>query len=274
MIAQVTQQPAQTPEELYENIHKKTWMRRTAGFLGGATLFAGVGALGGLLASVMPPLLSALEVPGAAAGVGMPGLLTVASNVALFGGAAAWLGLTIGADVGANAGSAAASIEENEKLARANGGKGIVQSTEPKKPVKLFNWKVGLFTGLLLATFGALIALNPITASTVALMGFQAGSTAASVASAAVLGGLGLSIGANFAHLSHKLSAGYAKILKGKAFDKGEAPAAVPEKSAEPALEYDTPTRSGKSFTSEERTDKLTRIITKTEERSELIAGR
>lgn len=209
-------------DQYYEVIHKKTWSRRTAGFLGAATLFAGLGAGVGAVAYFMPPLLAAVgfSVPTASASLSVVG---IASNMALFGAVGSFLGLAGGGDVGASSGAAAAGVEETEKLLRAAGAKIPEKPLEPKKPTKLLNWKVALATGAICAVFGALIALSPISASTVALMGFAPGSTAASITSAVVLGMYGAMLGVNVPALTHEFSAGYRKLLKGKFFEKESA---------------------------------------------------
>ena len=232
MASQAPQQ-TQPVEDYYEKIHKRTWSRRTSGFLAGATLLGVLGMAAGIVVSVLPPLLHAAGVAGAEEAVF--GSSAVLGNAALLGGAAAWLGMSIGADVGANAGSISAGLEEKEKRERANGvtpNKAEQKEPEPKKPVKLFNWKVAALTVAIFATFGALVALSPITASAAALMGFKAGSTAAIITSATTLGLLGATMGLNAPYLSLKLSNAYSSLLQGKPFEK-DAPAS--EKETQPA---------------------------------------
>jgi hypothetical protein len=266
-------------EDYYDKIHGKTWGRRTSGFIAGATLFGGFGMVGGAIAAFLPYALGAAGIAGAAA-VAAPGALVIASNAALFGGAAAWLGMTIGADVGSNAGSVAAGLEEKEKREK-SGQPAVAQSqaATTAKPPRLFNWKVGLVMGLMFAAFGALIALNPITASTVALMGFAAASPAASVASASVLGMFGATMGVNFPYLSNKISNYYSRLLKGKTFEKttdSEAAASLPLQPAvqqapelqAPAAAQDAQVKETRSFASDKMRFSLNGILEKTEERA------
>lgn len=275
MIAKVPE-PAATTEEIYETMHKKTWSRRTAGFLGAATLIGAAGFIGGALASCLPAALNGLGIAGAEGAV-LPGIGAVLGNAAIFGAAAGWLGVTIGADVGANAGAATATVEEINRMQVQNGGKPL--KLEPqKKPGSLINWKVSLITGALLAVFGAMAAMAPFTAPAVALLGITggAGSTAAVVAGATITGAFGLLLGMNFPHLSHKLSEGYHKLLKGKLTDKDPAPepslSAAVEKPT-PTAEYATPERKQDFAATERRATRLA-IIEKTEERSEVVASR
>lgn len=265
--------PQTREDHYYEIIHKKTWSRRTAGFLGGATLFAGLGAGVGAIISFMPPILEALGVSGASAAV--PSLAIVASNMALFAGAGSFLGVAAGGYVGASSGAAAAGVEETEKLLRAAGANIPEKPAEPKTASKLFKWKTAVVTGALFAVFGALIALNPLTASTVALMGFAHGSAAASITSAAAFSMFGAMLALNVPELTHRLSAGYRKILKGKIFEKESDQA--PEKHIEiekslPPQERITevtsePTRA--NFASKTTRTTLANILEKTEKTTE-----
>ena len=218
--------PATSSDETYDRIHRKTWGKRTSGFLGAATLFAGLGMVGGAIASFLPAALEGLGVPGASAGI--PAATSIVGNMALFAGASAWLGLTIGADVGANSGAATAVIEEPERRDRARGlAPTQDKAAAPAAKPKLFNWKTSLVMGALFAAFGAMVAMSPITAPVVALMGLKAGTAAAGIVAGAVLGMFGMSMGMNFPVISNKLSNKYSEILKGDAFEK--SPAQTPE---------------------------------------------
>lgn len=277
-------QKAQATEDLYSKVHKRVWSRRTAGFLAGATLLGTFGAVGGAIASFLPPVLGAMGVAGVTS-TAMPGLVAIASNAALFGGAAAWLGMGIGADVGANSGAAVATIEvEHERMQQLTGKKAPEEpATPPALPVKLLNWKVAAVTTALFATFGALIALNPLTAVAVGLMGFKAGSTAAVIASATTLGMFGAAMGVNFPELSYRLTRGYSRLLKGKWFEKETAPAPVaekevaapaPEQKSAPALNAEPEKETAPNFSTRAIRSKLSMIIEKTEDRNAEITYR
>lgn len=224
-----------TSEDTYDRIHKRTWGKRTAGFLGAATMFGAFGAIGGAVVSFMPAVMDSLGVPGVIS-AGLPEVGAILGNAALLGGAAAWLGVTIGADVGANAGAATATIEEQERINKARGLAKVPEREEPAKKPKMFNWKVALTMGALFAAFGAIVALNTLTApGVVAALGFKAGSTAASVACATIVGLFGATMGFNFPYISNKLSNGYSKWLKGEIFEK--APEQQPAQSESLAAE-------------------------------------
>lgn len=262
-------------EDYYDKVHVKTWSRRTAGFITGATLFGGFGMIGGALAAFLPYALGAAGIAGASA-VGAPTALAIASNAALFGGAAAWLGMSIASDVGANAGSVAAGLEEKEKREAAQQPAKQRTAPAPQEKPKMFNWKVSLVVGLMFAAFGALIAFNPLTASAVASMGFAAASPAASIASGTVLGMLGATMGINFPVLSNKISNYYSKLLKGKLFEPAPAQPQVetvraPELPSR-AQAQEVPAREGRSFAAEQKRFSLDGILEKNEENSaELI---
>ncbi len=267
-----TTEENQKSDQLYETLHKKTWSRRTAGFLAGATVLGGFGMAGGVIASFLPPLLGALGVSGAAS-VALPSAIAVASNAALFGGAAAWLGMAIGADVGANAGVAQATIEEKEKREGKSPAAAEPTQAAPAKKSPLLNWKVSLAAAAIFATFGALIAINPITAVGVAMLGFKAGSAAAIIGSATVLGLFGTTMGVNFPHLTSKLAQSYGKLLKGHYFEKENAPAPEPALAA-PAPEKPAPALNAepnmsetqtRSFATRETRFSLTNILEKNE---------
>ncbi len=259
---------SQNTDNSYDRIHKKTWSKRTAGFLAGATMFGAFGAVGGIIASVLPAALFSMAVPGATEAA-IPAIGAILGNAAIFGGAAAWLGIGIGADVGANAGAVNAGIEEQSIRKGHNAGKG----EQPAKPPKMLNWKTSLVMGVLFAAFGAIAAMSPITAPAIALMGFKAGTIAASVAGAAVIGMLGTTMGVNFAHISNKLSNGYTKILNGSAFEKSPAPeltaapaiaAQKPTHAHAPEQEQEKPTRSFAA----QKANYLSNIIEKTDDRT------
>lgn len=222
--------------DTYDRIHKKTWVRRTAGFLGGATLFGMLGMIGGSVMTLMPPLLAAAGVAGASAAA-MPTAAAVIGNIALFGGAAAWLGLTVGADVGSNAGAAEADLLEQRKFFKE---KGFVDTTTTmpetlspkaieKKGVlgvikdtalslfKGYNFKAGLTLAGIFAAFGAAVALSPITAPVIMMMGFEAGSVAASLTTAAALGLFGSTMGIKVSTHTNNLSNAYEQLLTSNA---------------------------------------------------------
>jgi predicted PurR-regulated permease PerM len=213
---------ANEPEDFYDKVHRKTWVRRVAGFMGGATLFAAIGAVGGVVAAFMPYAFGALGIAGAAA-VGLPTVAAVLSSVALFAAATGLLGMAIGADVGSNAGSVAAGLNEKEKREIANGNSPLKEQGKEKdqKPTPAFNWKVGAVSAGLFAAFGALMAFNPITAAVVVgAVGFPAASTAAVTASATLMGMFGATIGMPFGKYSNQLSNYYSDLITGKMFEE------------------------------------------------------
>jgi len=242
------------PEKLdyYDKIHRATWVRRVAGTMTGATMGAMFGAVIGIVAAFLPYTLGALGVAGATA-VAMPALLTVASTAALFAGAAAFIGIALASDVGANAGSIAAGLEEKEKREEA---KGLYKSQEqsPSQEAqktndvpngngapKYFSWKVASITAPLFDAFGALIAANPHPAvsSALAMMTGSVGGlggVAAMVASAVVFGMFGACIGAKNAMFSNKISNFYSKLITDKFFVDAPEKAPAVQPSAEPVL--------------------------------------
>ncbi|NBO18671.1 MAG: hypothetical protein EBV03_05465 [Proteobacteria bacterium] len=263
-------------EDTYDRIHRKTWSRRTSAFLGAATLFGAVGMVGGAIASVLPAAMEGMGVSGAA-GATLPDVGAVLGNMALFGGAAAWLGVTIGADVGANAGAGAAVIEEQDRRDREK-GLAPTPSQQPQKPAakpRMFNAKTALLMGAVFAAFGAIVAMSPITAPVVALMGLKAGTTAAGIVAGAVLGLFGATMGINFPVISNRLSNKYSEILKGDAFENkpevapqpaqpqlGTQPASPPAPAAEPTVQAEA--------TASKHSNKLVRFcVTNIKSRSE-----
>lgn len=259
---------------VYDRVHRMTFGRRTAGFMAGATLFGAIGAIGGLVASFLPYALGALGVAGAAA-VALPGLAAIGSTVALFAGASAFLGLLIGADVGASAGSVTAGVMEYKNSDRPSQGasKGAGQKKE-----KLFSPMAAVSFGAIFAGFGALIALNPLTASAVTMMGFAAGTAAASVASGTMMGLLGISLGINFPMMSSKLSNFYTELCKGKSpitaarTELLQSPSCAQEQTsvAEPAIaqtQTEAPEQK-KKFATRKMQFSLQGMIEKTEEHS------
>lgn len=182
-------------EDNYDKIHRATWARRTTGLFAGGLLGGVYGTVVGLAASFLPYALSTLGVPGAE-GAALPGLGTVASTTALFAGVAAVLAMPLGADVGANAGSIAAALAEKEKRAGLEKTKEAAGAPEKEAPPTRAGGKQSslyvpygaLITVPLFAAFGAVIALSPLTASTIASLGLQAQSAAAVAASAATFG--------------------------------------------------------------------------------------
>lgn len=227
-------------DETYDRIHRKTWSKRTSGFLGAATLFGGLGLVGGLVASFMPAILDGLGVAGVTGG--LPSTAAVMGNMALFAGAASWLGLTIGADVGSNAGAATAMIEEQERRDRSRGPSPAPEkSAAPTREPRMFNIKTALLMGAVFAAFGAMVAMSPITAPVVALAGFKAGTAAAGIAAATVLGMFGTTMGINFPVISNRLANKYSEILKGDAFENKPEQAAQPQPQPELAAEQAPP---------------------------------
>lgn len=198
-------------------------------------MFGAFGALGGAIVSFLPAVLSAAGVEGVASAA-LPSVSAVLGNAALLGGAAAWLGVGIGADVGANAGAVNAGLDEQ----RAAGREGASPAPSvDRTPPKMFNMKAALTFGALFAVFGALVAMSTFTAPAVTLLGFAAGSKAASLACAAVLGLFGCTMGINFPVVSNKLANGYARMLKGNSPHAESEPSMQAAAAVAPAQEVE-----------------------------------
>lgn len=217
----------------YDSTHRFTWLMRTASMLGAATLGVIEGAAAGLLLSFVPPLLQALNVPGAGAAT-----LSVLPTMAIFAGVGAFLGATLGAGVGENAASVAAGLKQQERAeGRTPAAQPPVPETVPSKP-QFFSWKVAAFTVPLTAAFGALISFAP-PVSGAATLWLGLSGPAATVASAAAMGTLGLALGIKNAMLSNHMANIYADLLADNYFVKPQestAPAQSPAIAApEPA---------------------------------------
>lgn len=225
-----------TADDYYDNIHRATWIRRSAGLLTGGTLGAAYGAAVGAVAAFLPYALGALGVAGAAP-VALPGVLAVASGAALFASAGAFLGVTLCTDVGANAGSISAGLAEKENRERA--ATALATDKAPASPAftppaskGLFNWRIAAVTTPLLTAFGALIAANPhpATSSALAMMTGSAGGLsgpAAIAASGAIFGMVGALLGMKNSVISNQMSNVYTKIITDNYFTR------APEKAAE-----------------------------------------
>lgn len=240
-------------EDYYDQIHRTTWARRTAGMLGGATLGAIYGGAVGAIAAFIPHILSALGVAGAATAV-LPALSlgTIAASVALFAGATAFIGMLVTADVAANAASSAVGLEEKErreKISQLNGnGKSLLPdqieaAVQPEKEKKekvsvkgppLFSWKVGLVASALFAAFGALIAFNPYTSAMLFKEAFPGLTGAAAVtASTVTFGMFGVFMGMKSSLLTNKLSNFYYDLVTERLFNKAPQKEAAKETQAE-----------------------------------------
>lgn len=265
----MAEQPDIKVEDYYDKVHRKTWNRRTAGFLTGVSLFGAMGAIGGVVASFLPYTLNALGVSGAAA-AGLPTLGFIGATTAVFTAATGFVGLVISADVGANSASIAAAMEEKERREKAQGlGSDLPAQTTPAKPVSLLNWKVSAFMAVAFAAFGALMAFSPATASVaVGALGLQGPALVA--ASSVVLGMFGASLGVNFPYITNKMNNFFSAMLKGEVFDKPKEVAVEPQPSIEKTEELlmaDTPARNGK-FACEKTRFSLQAIVDKTDDRS------
>jgi len=169
-------------EDGYDQIHQKTWARRTAGLLGGATLGGIYGAIIGAAAAFIPYVFGAIGVAGAAS-VGLPLIGAVAASAGLFAVIGGGLGLAIGADVGANAGSNA--ITTSIELNRLGDGKApVLAPREPSKPPALYVWKAAPVLIPLFAAVGALVATIPAFAPLVTTLGFKGAVAATAIAAA------------------------------------------------------------------------------------------
>ncbi len=214
--------------DTYDITHRVTWARRTAGMLGAGTLGAVYGAAVGAVAAFLPAIFGQLGVEGASAATGFPAISAIASSASLFAGVVSVIGMTLGADVGANAASASTALTAQE--ARKTGR--VVSEVqkdqeilEGKKP-QLYTWKAAAILVPLFAAFGALIALNPVTASATAALGFQGAtatagaSHAAIAATSAVFGMFGGFMAFSNSAFTNTLSNFYMKVFNGTAFDK------------------------------------------------------
>ena len=270
-----------TPEDYYDTIHRKTWARRTAGILGGATLFGACGAVGGVIASYFPYVLSALKVEGVTAAAStLPFAPAVLTTAAIFGAAAALVGVVIATDVGANAGSISAGLEEKEK--RENLGNSPSKDIDKngqqavKKP-RLFNWKTAVVCAGLFALFGAALGFATAPISFMGGLGLVAGSNAAIAASSAIFGMFGATLGTNFPVISNKLSNFYLSVLNGKIFEKTPAievthqPQREMEKTVDAPAISEQPSRIAGKFAANVQSFSLQGIIEKTEEQNPQI---
>jgi len=288
-------------EDYYDKIHRATWARRVSGALAGATLGIVAGALIGAVAAFIPPLLVAIGVAGTA-GVVLPTLATaVASSAAMCAGAGAFVGILMNTDVGSNAASVAAGLEEREKRDKrakiqeacldkdGNALKVAVDHTlaDPNinKPAKLFSWKVAAITGALGVVFGVVVALNPVAASVAALLSFKAGTVAGAISSGAVFGMFGSLIGIKNSYITNKVNNFYFKIITEQYFQKGPAQevAKQPEValSQSSALEQDRAIAESiihesdaKSFAERQKSFSISNIISGVDKDSETVLTR
>ena len=244
-IPQAPSDKAVDEENIYTEIHRMTWKRRTTGLLAGITMGVGFGLLIGAAVAFLPWGLAAMGVAGATvngAAVAVPVLAEILSTAAIFAGVGGMLGLTIGADVGSSAGAVTAGLTRTEPP-----GKTQAAAHAPAPGLgEYVNPKVGIACTVLFAGFGALLALNPFTA--MALMGVPALSalsgTAATVASASIMGMFGATMGINFPLISAKLSNFYNKLVTGKIFESSEEGASpVLSQSVAPALAQSAPSQ-------------------------------
>jgi len=167
----------------YDQIHQKTWARRTAGLLGGATLGGIYGAIIGIVAAFIPYIFGAIGIAGAAS-VGLPVIGAIATSAAIFAAIGGGAGMAIGADVGANAGSNAITTSiELERLGGDEKGRAPVIQKENATPA-LYVWKAAPVLIPLFAGVGALLAAIPAAGALVSMLGFASGTTAATAASA------------------------------------------------------------------------------------------
>ena len=165
MAIEATKIPLSDQEDFYNKIHQHTWVRRTSGFLGGATMGAVYGAVIGAVAAFLPTIFVAIGLASAAAAA--PALTLLAPSIALFAAIGSGLGMAIGADVAANAGSNAAA-----SLAEQVGNENTLTGKAPAKANGMYVWKAAAVLVPLFAVAGALMATTPVTAS-VALAGVQ-----------------------------------------------------------------------------------------------------
>ena len=267
---------ASEADNYYDTIYRKSWSRRTSGFMAGATVAGISGAAGGVVASFIPYALGALHVAGAAA-VALPAAATVLSTAALFATVAGALGVVIGADVGSNSGAVAAGLEVKEKREGRTIAGDAMQPLQPEAKPKLFNWKTSLVVAGMFAVVGVLTALSPITSSiVVSALGLKAASTAAIVATAAMYAVLGSTLGINFPVMTNKLGNFYSKILSGKAFEKEVAVDAPYQQQQPMSTVMEAPvmednSRNPKSFAADQRRFAIENIVNKTDERGTVI---
>ena len=241
-------------DDYYDKVHQSTWTRRSAGMMAGATLGAGYGAVIGAVAAYIPSALAMIP----ALGVVAPAITVgaVAASAAVFAGIAGLLALGAVAVVGGEAASVASGLAEKEKrektgLLKENGLMDPSANPELKlketsdkwpAPIKL---RTAMFTVPLFAAFGALLAINPITAPTVigasgmgslglaigkaALdAGIPAASTAAVAAASSIIFGMwGVVFATPQSYYTNKLTNFYTKVLKDKLFDDKDVTAEV-----------------------------------------------
>jgi len=276
-------------DDSYDRVHRKTWVRRTAGFLTGTTIGSALGGIIGAVAAFLPYVFGVI---GVTVPVAVPLAAAVASSAALLAGVGGFIGLGIATDVGASAGSASAALEEKERREKqemiASGKELAPLPSENKEPVKdvappMFNWKVAAVGFGLFGAFGAMIALSPLTASAVALLGFkgatvatataaaQSASTAGILASGITLGMMGTTIGLPMSYISNKVSNFYTKLITGQYFEKEPEKSVAPETERQPSMpnatEYvmNEPEHNGKCFASETPRFSMRGLIEKTE---------
>lgn len=217
--------PVQPPKDYYDIIHRPTWARRTAGLFAAGIMGAAFGGVMGVVAAFLPCALAAIGVAGASAAA-LPGIAAIASSAALFAGVLAGIGMVIGADVGANSGSIAAGLAEKEKREASNDpSKSVSGPASEAGPSSPYLWKAAPFLIPMFAAFGALTALNPLTASAITSLSFPGGAFAAqsvaSVVASSVLFGVGGSLMAfRSSKFTNQLSNFFMDVFDGKVFDR------------------------------------------------------
>ena len=246
-------------EDYYDKVHQSTWARRSAGIMAGATLGVGYGAAIGAIAAYIPSLLQAIGIIAAAVTLPAITVTTVATSAAMFAGIAGLLAIAAVATVGGDSASVASGMAEKEKREKTGELKenGLLhpeantslhlKETKEKWPAP-FKWRTALFTVPLFAAFGALIAMNPITAPTVVTgtglgtLGLVAGNAAATTASAAIFGMWGAVFATPQSFYTNKMTNFYLKVLKDKLFapedvvSSGTTPHTRPEIALSPEL--------------------------------------
>ncbi|MEJ0010606.1 MAG: hypothetical protein WDN72_09005 [Alphaproteobacteria bacterium] len=244
-------------DDYYDKVHRSTWTRRTAGFLGGATMGVVYGGIIGAIGAYLPHVLGMLGVAGATA-VGLPALTVVATAAATCALVGVAFGMVILPDVAANSASISAGLEEFEKRHKTermlDGGlvtdkmTPVTKGDEPTSAriaphTKLFSWKVAAVTVPLFAAFGIMVALAGI-APVAALAGLAAHSTASVVAAGAMFGMFGSLMAIKNSLISNKITNFYFKVLTEQYFEKKhpahaverQAATDIPEMATAPAL--------------------------------------
>lgn len=205
-------------ENYYDQVHKASWVRRTAGIFAGATLGIIFGGAIGAIAAFIPFMLGAAALA--------PPLGAVLLSAAIYAGVGGFMGPVVGTAVGESAGAVAGglAVREHQEI-QANAQQPVIaaQATKDAGPSgpQYFSWRPAAFFGTLCGGFGAMTAATGIpllqSANTMlfsAAVGGAALTGGAAVAATAIVFGLfGSLMGFKFGRFSNELSNFYTKVL-------------------------------------------------------------